>query len=81
MQRMYPVYWTIAMKCPTGSGRRCAMRTQGPSARPTIYRRPERLAIKPDEQGLWRLLQNHLQKAAVDTNLRLDVINTSYALP
>lgn len=57
------------------------MRTQGPSARPTIHRRPEGLVIKPSEQGLWRLLQNHLQKAAVDTNLTLDVVNTSYAPP
>jgi hypothetical protein len=46
-----------------------------PSARPTIHRRLESLAIKPDEQRLWRLLRSHVANG--HGNLTPDVICTS----
>jgi hypothetical protein len=51
------------------------------SARPTIHRHPESLAIKPHEQGLWRLLRDRLQTVAAGANLTPDAINTSYVPP
>jgi hypothetical protein len=50
-----------------------------PSARQTIHRLSREPSYQGNEQGLWRLLHNHLQAPAVGTDLMPDVINTSYA--